>query len=166
MTAHVLRMQLKPRHALRGRLILPNVETELRTEQTPPVEVYSAMRGPSGNGAPAPVLFGFGSVSQSTLIAMPVSGYITELLIDVEDAFDGAGAALSIGLGGDPNALMPDGYSALSIAQTYSASPMAFVAAGTPIIATYVAGAGASKGTARIYFAISPAPASATSVES
>lgn len=161
MNDRILRMQFKPRHSLRGRLVLPNVQTELRTISTPPVEVYSAMRGPASSGAPAPVYFGFGSVSQSTLLAMPVSGVITEVLVHAEEAFDGTGVALAIGTNGSPEALMPAAHNALSIAGVYSASPMAFVPAGTPIIATYAAGAGASVGSARIYFAINPSPSPA-----
>ena len=166
MTGRVLRMQFRPRHTLRGRLVLPNVLTERRTSSTPPIEVYSAMRGPAGNGAPPPVSFGFGSVSLSTLMTMPVTGVITELLLDVEDAFDGIGATLLIGIATLPERLMPSHYNDLSVARTYSASPMALITAGTPILATYTAGAGATRGAARLYFVINPAPQSSNNIES
>lgn len=153
-----LRMQWAPRHHLRARLLLPNVQTEMRTANALPVEVYSAIRGPAGDAAPPPVLFGFGSVALSTVLVMPFAGTITDLIVDVESAFDGVGAQLAIGTDAEPERLMPAIGNALGQVATFVASPMKALPAGAEIRALYTAGAGASQGVARIYFAINPSP--------
>lgn len=119
-------------------------------------QAFIGERGPAGSGSVPPVLFGFGSVAQSTLLVMPQSGVITEVVVDVETEFNGIGALLGIGVAGALEALMPTAHNALWMTNTYSVSPMRFVAAGTPIVATYTAGLQSSSGVARIYFVINP----------
>ena len=151
-----VRLQFAPRHDIRTRLLLPNVATFFRTSQMLPVEVYSAVRGPAGSGAPDPVNFSFGSVSQSSVLTMPFAGVINEVLIDVETPFNGIGVSLAIGTILDPQALMPASGNAMWSEGAYSASPMRHLLQGDQIRALYSAGAGATQGAARIYFVINP----------
>lgn len=101
----------------------------------------------AGGTIPA-VTFQFGDASPATIATTPNDATREMVLVSfqVEQAFDGVGASVSLGISGQPELLMPTVTDLLSVVGVYEFAPRVELPASTPIILTINPGSGASSG--------------------
>lgn len=126
-------------------------------------------RGPAGEEGPAgpagangdgqyPVIgFTFADASGVVMTINPDSDVeVTAVELEIETAFDGAGAALQLGTAGDPGLLMDPSQNDPGDVAVYASFPRVRVAAGTELVLTISPGTGASQGTGTIVVQATP----------
>lgn len=113
--------------------------------------VTLAIIGPKGEvGQPLAHSFSYGDATPYTFATMAAGSSVQRCRVIIDVPFNGAGAALSIGISGNAGLLMPASALLVSEAGIYEASlDIAFVAA-TAIILTISPGAGATAGSGRV----------------
>lgn len=107
-------------------------------------------------GAIPPYDFAFGDASPAVIYTATYDVEIVVTSLQIDTPFNGAGAALALGVTGSPNALMPPSYTDPSKAGVYEASPRIMLAAGQSIILTITPGSGASAGSGQIVVEAAP----------
>lgn len=112
--------------------------------------------GASGAGLLPPIEFAFGDASPATVLTLGQASEITAVSLQVEEAFDGAAAAMQLGVAGDPGSLIPLGDSALGVLATFEYSPRKEYPAGTALVLTITPGAGATQGRGQIIVSAVP----------
>lgn len=113
--------------------------------------------GPSGEGLYPAISFGYGD-APSIVMALTGTGAseVTEVSIEIETPFDGAGAQIHLGTPGDPDLLVQADQNDPSMAAVFQVSPHIRLDAGQPIYLTITPGAGASQGSGKIILRASP----------
>jgi len=113
--------------------------------------------GPAGPAGPAgasiePTQFSFGDVSPRKILTL--SGAHTRLRITVylDNAFNGSGAAISIGSAGIPNTFLPTGSIDVSTPAIYEFALPNELSAGTELYLWLTPGSGAVSGSGSIVF--------------
>lgn len=110
---------------------------------------YAAFDG-SGNAtavlARVDVPFACGDASPKPLISAPAGKVIHDVRVAVTTAFDGAGAALTVGSAGDPDELMTAAQNLPSEAGAYEVSPGVSYGSTTAINLSITPGSGATQG--------------------
>jgi hypothetical protein len=139
----------------------PQVQ-QIRTGQQglpggPGEDGQQGVAGPSGDGQYPAVAFAFGDASS---IVMALTGdhasEVTDVLLEIETPFDGAGAQIQFGTPLDPDLLMPADQNDPSTVAVYQVSPHVRLGAGQPIYLTITAGTGATQGAGKIILRASP----------
>lgn len=136
--------------------ISANIQTQHVTVEPHVVTVVSAgqqglrgVPGPAGNSIPA-VQFAYGDATPGAVYTPPTDQIITSLSIVVTQVFNGTGAKVSIGTTGDPDLLVPEDETDLSILGGFGFEPQVEIEAGTAIKVFITPGAGATQGQATI----------------
>ena len=94
--------------------------------------------------------FSYGDASPSVIYTPSVNAVMTLCRIDIDTAFNGAGAALAVGTAASPQLLMPADRNAPSMVAAFETTPDVTVLAGTDLRLTITPGGGASQGAGRI----------------
>lgn len=102
--------------------------------------------GPAGSGAMPPIDFAFGDATPAVVLVLGEALEFVTVSLQIEEAFDGAGASVALGIAGQPELLMPAAYNDPSTLGVYDAGPRVELPTGTQIILTITPGAGASAG--------------------
>jgi hypothetical protein len=111
-----------------------------RGEQGPPGEASEAIYFDYGDATPA-------------ILDTPLSDLVVKSVwLTVVIPFNGTGAKVSIGTQAEPELLMAEDESDLSVTSTYETSPLATVNEGTEIKAFITPGSGASAGRCMVLF--------------
>lgn len=133
------------------------------TKQVQPLKVSSpgpqgakGDAGASGDGTYPAFDVSFGDASGVVLVLGPGVQEITLVSMQVEEAFNGAGASIAIGIAGSPELLMEAALNDPATAGTYEAAPRIELPGGTQIRATVTPGAGASAGRAQFVIQATP----------
>lgn len=95
---------------------------------------------------PIELNFAYGDVSPARIAAVPLGGMITQVDIIILTPFNGVGAWLSVGDGGDHSGLMSVGQNDPKTIATYSTFPALTYVSMTDIFLYLAPGAGASAG--------------------
>lgn len=113
--------------------------------------------GPSGEGLYPAISFSYGD-APSIVMALTGTGAseVTEVSIEIETPFDGAGAQIQLGTPGDPDLLVQADQNDPSMAAVFQVSPHVRLDAGQPIYLTITPGAAASRGSGKIILRASP----------
>lgn len=101
--------------------------------------------GAPGNSLPT-VYFAFGDATPLIIYTAPENQLIKQVTLIVLTAFNGAGAAVSIGTTSDPALLMATAESNLAVTGSFETSPNETISSGTPIKVFITPGAGATVG--------------------
>lgn len=112
--------------------------------------------GPAGDARPA-IYFDHGDATPAVLDTPGADQVIRSVTLAVVTAFNGTGARVSIGTDAEPELLMEEDLTDLSVIATYEAFPMVTIPAGTPIKAFITAGGGASTGRCMVLFNVANA---------
>lgn len=108
-------------------------------------------QGPLGNAfSPIVVGFSFGDASPVVLYTLPQASYVGNVTLDIQTPFNGVGAVLSVGVGGDLQALLPLGHNDPSQALQYETSPGVFLPGGTQLLLAITPGTGATQGSGAV----------------
>jgi hypothetical protein len=110
--------------------------------------------GPSSAGV-APIAFSWGDAS-SVIWTPSDSGTLVVARLVIETAFDGAGAALTLGTNAAPAAIMSADQNAPGETGEYEVTADLALSAGTGVRLTITPGAGASQGAGLIYLIFLP----------
>lgn len=124
-------------------------ELSVREEIVELLEVQA--QGPAGApGAPGSgaveIAFAFGDATPAMLLTAPANKTVYGVGIHLHTAFNGTGAALSIGDAGDPARLMAATANDPAAVGSYLTSPNHRYGVGTPLILTITPGGGATQG--------------------
>lgn len=105
-------------------------------------------RGPAGSsaGVNPPINFAFGDSSPSTVLTLTVDSEVSSVQLQIEQAFDGIGAAIQLGIVGQPGLLLDAWQNDPATPGVYEVTPREQLASGTAIVLTITPGAGASSG--------------------
>ncbi len=101
--------------------------------------------GPAGT-AIAPYEFAYNEASPATIYVVPALSLVSAVRIGVRTAFNGTGAALSVGIPGQPTLLMLTSDNDPTIAADYNTSADVELPGGTPIQLYTTPGFGATQG--------------------
>lgn len=112
-------------------------------------------QGLRGGLVPA-ITFEYGDATPAVVFEFPWRAEIVSVSLQVEEAFDGAGAEVSLGTPGDDQAIVPAVSDLLAQVMTADFTPRLEVPKGETIVLTIVPGAGATRG--RGQFAIYAVP--------
>lgn len=113
--------------------------------------------GASGDGSYPAFNFAFGDASPAVRLTLSVGAQeVITVSLQVEEAFDGAGATVALGTAANPELLFPSSASDLATEATYDVTPREELAGGTPLVLTLNAGAGASQGRGQIVIQTTP----------
>lgn len=112
-------------------------------------------QGLRGGLVPA-ITFEYGDATPAVVFEFPWRAEIVSVSLQVEEAFDGAGAEVSLGTPGAPEAIVPAVSDLLGQVMTADFTPRLEVAKGETIVLTIAPGAGATRG--RGQFAIYAVP--------
>lgn len=114
--------------------------------------------GANGDGQYPVAEFAFGDASPATIVIInPTSAVEVALVqLEIEEEFDGVGAALAVGIAGDPDLLMTTAQNDPSILAVFEASPRARLAAGAEVQLTITPGSGASQGRGKLIIQATP----------
>lgn len=104
--------------------------------------------GASGAGALSPINFAFGDATPAPVLVLPAPGpvEVTGVSLQIEEAFDGAGAQVQLGTAGDPELLMPGWANAPDQVGVYELTPRVELPGGATLILTLTPGVGATRG--------------------
>lgn len=134
----------------------------LVTRETPQkYMVAGAPQGPpgrdgvSGGGSLPPFPVAFGDASH-ILYTAPSAGVFTIARLDIETPFNGAGAALSVGVMGDVQGILAQNQNDPKTVADYEVAADYPVLAGTGLWIEITPGAGASQGAAVLYITFVP----------
>ena len=113
--------------------------------------------GASGDGSYPAFDFAFGDASPAVRLTLAAGTQeVITVSLQVEEAFDGAGATVALGTAANPELLLPFGASDLATEATYDVTPREELAGGTQLVLTVNAGAGASQGRGQIVIQTTP----------
>lgn len=112
--------------------------------------------GTSADGAYPAFSIAFGDASGVVLVLGPGTQEVTLVSMEVEEAFNGAGASVAIGIAGNPGLLMPASYNDPATLGVYEAAPRVQLPGGTPIHVSLISGAGATAGRAQLVIQTTP----------
>lgn len=114
--------------------------------------------GPAGSGSGGVVVveFAFGDASPVTLTTAGAGKNVMLAAINIEIAFDGAGAALSIGPAGSPQQLLAQAQNNPADVARYEAHPSVSYGSATPLQLFIAPGSGASAGKGQVILQIEP----------
>jgi hypothetical protein len=106
-------------------------------------------RGPAGSsaGVNPPINFSFGDASPTPVLTLPAASEVAGIQLQIEQAFDGAGAAIRLGIAGQPGLLLDTWQNDPTSVGIYEVTPRVELPAGTALILTITPGAGASAGS-------------------
>jgi hypothetical protein len=108
----------------------------------------------SSSGVYAP--FSWGDASPSLVYVVLQNSLLVSATILLRTAFNGAGAVLSLGLSGDPQAFVPPSAVDPGTAAEYETYPDTLLAAGTQILLFITPGVGANQGAGGIRLDLVP----------
>jgi hypothetical protein len=91
--------------------------------------------------------FAWGDATPASLLTVPAGRMILAVQLVIDEAFDGSGAALSIGDAVDPQRLLARAQIDPTVVASYENAPCVRVVADTPVLLTIVPGTGASTGS-------------------
>lgn len=127
------------------------------------VEVVEVgLQGPPGApgldaaGNPPPIPFAFGDASPAPVYTAASPALVVSAAVHLRTPFDGAGAALELGVSGQPGLLMPAAYNDPRVPGEYENSPDVTLSAGQQVLLTITPGAGATQGAGVIILRILP----------
>jgi hypothetical protein len=103
-------------------------------------------QGPAGPCSRIEKRFDWGDATPKTLFTALAGKLVERVVIYIEEAFDGVGAALTVGPAGDPDELLAAGQVDPATPGSYEARPSFAYDADTLIRLTITPGAGASQG--------------------
>lgn len=113
--------------------------------------------GVSGDGAYPAFGFAFGDASPAVVLVLGNDDQeITSVSLQVEEAFDGVGAAIALGVAGQPSLLMTAGDNDPGTEATYEVNPRIELAGGTQLVLTITPGSGASQGRGQFVIQSTP----------
>lgn len=95
----------------------------------------------------------FSDTSPYTYLSLPIGAIISQIAVIVDTAFDGTGAALSVGVSGTPSKFMIAGASDLTTIGRYATSSVEAVApsgSAQTILLTFNGGTGSTAGSCRV----------------
>lgn len=113
---------------------------ETAAEQGPP-----GPAGPAGAGG-IELAFAWGDASPRTVAVATGGKLVYGVQLHIDTAFDGAGAALTVGDAGDPDRLMSASQNDPAAEGTYTSAPVHRYGSDTTVLLTITPGAGASAG--------------------
>ena len=102
--------------------------------------------GPTGAGVLAPIDFAFGDASPAIVLTLSEDTEFVLVSLQIEEVFNGAGAAIQLGVVGQPGLLMDAWQNDPGAAEVFETSPRVELALGTQLLLTINPGAGASTG--------------------
>lgn len=103
----------------------------------------------------ATIAFAWGDASPKPLLTVPAGSRVLSVRLIVDTAFDGAGAALTVG-DGDPDRLLAAGENDPGTPGSYAAHPAVLYGADTALTLTITPGAGASQGAGAVIITTDP----------
>jgi hypothetical protein len=112
-------------------------------------------RGLAGvSGATTTVAFAFGDATPKNIVIAPADKLVLSVALVITAAFDGAGAALQIGVSGTPADLLATTDNDPQTLGTYEVTPQKSYPGMTPLLLTITPGSGASQGAGRVVIEI------------
>ena len=119
--------------------------------------VTEGIQGPTGppgadGGTRPAIYFDHGDATPAILETLPSDRVIRSVMLTVIEAFNGTGAKVSIGTADEPELLMDEDSSDLSVLSNYEAWPMETIDEGTQILAFITSGLGATTGRCMVLF--------------
>lgn len=133
------------------------------TSEATPVRVSSpgpqgarGIPGSSGSGLIAPINFSYGDSSPANILVFSETSEVMSLSLQIEQPFDGAGAALSLGTAANPQELFAEAEVLPGTAATFEFSPRIEYPAGTVLVLTITPGAGATQGSGQLVISTVP----------
>ncbi|WP_313033415.1 hypothetical protein [Stenotrophomonas acidaminiphila] len=112
--------------------------------------------GPAGSGSMPPIDFAFGDASPAVVLLVQEPLEVLSVSLQVEEAFDGTGAAVALGTTADPDLLLPPAFNAPGVLGVYETAPRAELPAGTEMILTIAPGVGATAGRGQLVITAVP----------
>lgn len=114
--------------------------------------------GANGDGQYPAVEFAFGDATPATILTVnPASAAEIALVqLEIEEAFDGVGAQIQIGVAGDADLLMAADQNLPGEVAVFETSPRVRLAGGAQVVLTITPGAGASQGRGKIIIQATP----------
>ncbi|MDQ3273743.1 MAG: hypothetical protein M3Q39_01605 [Actinomycetota bacterium] len=112
--------------------------------------------GVSAIGLLPPINFSYGDASPANIMLLLASSEIISVSLQIEQAFNGTGAALSLGTAGNPNELFSAAEVLPSMEATFEFSPRVEYPAGTLLVLTITPGAGATQGIGQLVISAVP----------
>lgn len=125
-------------------LYQPVIEVQLAAEQGP-----AGATGPSGVATPA-YTFYFGDATPALITTLPAGTRIFALELAINAAFDGIGAAVTVGTLADNDALLRSDQVNPGLAAIYESSPNLVLGEDTAIYLFISPGSGASQGNGSV----------------
>lgn len=105
--------------------------------------------GVSGDGSYPAVEFAYGDAS-GVIISLVSNCEIMLVSLQIEEAFNGAGASIVVGTSGEPDLLMPADYNDPGAIGTYDVTPREELPVNTQIYLTITPGTGATQGRGQL----------------
>lgn len=101
--------------------------------------------------------FSYGDASPAVVHTMSAASEIVQVSLQIEQAFNGSGAAISLGTLTSPGLLFSSAMNNPAVVGVFEFSPREEIPAGADIILTITPGAGASQGAGQIFIQATPA---------
>lgn len=124
---------------------------------TPGVQGPKGDPGLSPAGLLPPINFAFGDATPATVAMLGDTSEVVGISLQIEEAFDGAGASIALGTADAPESLLATWQSdPTDGAGVYETTPRVELPAGTAIVLTLNPGAGATRGRGQIVLSAVP----------
>ncbi|MCX7689010.1 MAG: hypothetical protein N2045_13675 [Fimbriimonadales bacterium] len=115
----------------------------------PATIIETLQQGPSGAAGDAEIRtipFAYNNVTPFPVLQLPYAVLVRSAAIHIRTAFNGAGAALELGIAGQPGLLIPANRNLPNRINQYRTNPDAELAPNTQILLTITPGGGATQG--------------------
>lgn len=120
-------------------------------------DLQNALNAIAPGDAIAPIIFS--CITAQTVFTAPYNGYLTDVCVAVQPAFDGVGAALSVGIPSDHNAIFPSSLLDPTIAANNDLQPVYYLNAGDQVWLQATEGSGATQGAGLLFLRFLKQPA-------
>jgi len=141
---------------MRGILTVPSFATATGLRSA--IAIGASLRGTLTTAAPearsiqfATLDFAYGDATPAPLMVARAGYRVDAIEVDIDEAFDGAGAALTVGPAADPGQLIEAGLIDPATPASYELSPQVIYADDTPLFLFITPGAGASAGRGVVF---------------
>lgn len=132
-------------------------DTDTIALTTPGVQGPKGDPGLSPAGLLPPINFAFGDATPATVAVLASASEVMAVQLQIEEAFDGAGASIAFGTAAEPELLLATWQSDPSDGGgIFEVSPRVALPANTPLVLTIAPGAGATRGRGQIVLSAVP----------
>lgn len=130
-----------------------NLDVVVETGKTINIQL-SGPAGPPGSGGAVEIPFAYGDATPKDLLLVVANKLVYTVSVVIKQAFNGVGAALTIGSSGSPSALMAANENDPTQVGEYETNPSVFYGVNTQLQLFITPGAGASAGSGVVLISV------------